>query len=54
MKFRYNTQIGFSYDIARHGYAVLGQRGFFDRFKVTFDYQIKSLEIKEKISTKQL
>jgi predicted aspartyl protease len=43
----YKTKIGFSYDIAKHGYGILGQKGFFDIFSVKFDYLKAEIEIKE-------
>ena len=44
----YKIKAGFLPNIARLGYGVVGQKGFFDLFKVTFDYQKEELEIKEK------
>lgn len=38
--------VGFSYDIAKHGYGLLGQKGFFDIFIVKFDLIEKQIEIK--------
>lgn len=40
------TLVGFSYDIAKHGYGLLGQRGFFDIFTVKFDLIKKEIELK--------
>ncbi len=40
--------VGFSYDIANHGFAVLGQIGFFDGFRVLFDLQKDEIDIKPK------
>lgn len=37
---------GFSYDMQSLPYGLLGQTGFFDRFKVEFDYQNKRIELK--------
>ena len=37
---------GFSYDIAKHGYGILGQRGFFDNFVVKFDLLKEEIELK--------
>lgn len=39
---------GFSYDIVKNGYGILGQKGFFDHFIVKFDYSKKEIEIKNK------
>lgn len=44
----YKTVIGFSYDIARHGFGILGQRGFFDMFIVKFDFSKEEIELKER------
>lgn len=38
---------GFSYDIAKHGYGILGQKGFFDIFTVKFDLSKQEIELKE-------
>lgn len=40
------TRVAFSSDIASWGYGVLGQRGFFDEFAVTFAYQKSIVELK--------
>lgn len=42
------TEIGFSYDISKNGYGILGQRGFFDLFAVKFDLQKEDIELKER------
>lgn len=39
---------GFSYDMQSLAYGVLGQVGFFDTFKIEFDYQNKRIELKPK------
>lgn len=44
----YKTIIGFSYDIAKHGFGVLGQKGFFDIFIVKFDLIKEEIELKER------
>ncbi len=44
----YQIVAGFSYDIAKFGCAILGQKGFFDKFSVKFDYQKEEIELKEK------
>lgn len=33
----YKTTVGFSRDIARRGFGILGQKGFFDIFVIKFD-----------------
>lgn len=42
----FRTDVGFSYDIAKHGYGILGQRGFFDMFIVKFDLVKEEIELK--------
>jgi len=41
----YPIVAGFSYDIAKHGYGVLGQKGFFDIFVVKFDFLREEIEL---------
>ena len=43
---KYKVPVGFSYDIAPHGYGVLGQKGFFDIFVVKFDLAKEEIELK--------
>lgn len=45
----FKTEIGFSYDISKNGYGILGQKGFFDLFSVKFDLQKEDIEIKERV-----
>jgi len=44
----YSMVAGFSYDIAKHGYGILGQKGFFDIFVVKFDLVKEEVELKER------
>jgi len=44
----YKTVVGFSYDIAKHGFGILGQIGFFDIFVVKFDLIKEEIELKER------
>ncbi len=44
---KYRTTVGLSYDIAKHGYGILGQKGFFDLFTVKFNYPKEEIELKE-------
>lgn len=44
----HKTIVGFSYDIAKHGFGILGQKGFFDIFTVKFDLQEEKVELKER------
>ena len=39
---------GFSSDMKTLPYGILGQTGFFDRFKIEFDYRGKRIELKPK------
>jgi len=43
--FEVETECGFSDDISRDGYGILGQDGFFDNFKVTFDRRSEKVEL---------
>lgn len=43
-RYRIPTKAGFA-KLPNHGYGVVGQRGFFDQFKVTFDLPDEELEI---------
>jgi len=45
----YKTTVGFSYDIAKHGFGILGQKGFFDIFVVKFDLLKEEIELKERV-----
>lgn len=42
----YKSVVGFSFDIAKHGYGILGQKGFFDIFVVKFDLKKEEVELK--------
>lgn len=42
----YKTRVGFSSDIAKHGYGILGQKGFFELFAVIFHYAKEEIELK--------
>ena len=44
--FRKKVTVGFSYDIAEHGYGIFGQKGFFDLFIVKFDFLKTEIELK--------
>lgn len=43
---RFDTDIAFSFDIAKHGYGILGQKGFFDVFQVQFDLKKEVIGLK--------
>lgn len=40
------TEVGFSYDISKNGYGILGQKGFFDSFVVKFDLNKNEIDLK--------
>ncbi|MFA4880666.1 MAG: aspartyl protease family protein [Candidatus Doudnabacteria bacterium] len=42
----YAIKVGFLPEIARLGYGVVGQKGFFNLFMVKFDYQKEEIELK--------
>lgn len=42
----------FSDDISDSGYGILGQQGFFNNFKVIFDYKNKKIQIKTNVVKK--
>ncbi len=44
----YKTKVGFSYNIANQGYAILGQKGFFEMFAIKFDYKKGEIELIQK------
>ncbi|MFH1192928.1 MAG: hypothetical protein V1656_01260 [Candidatus Jorgensenbacteria bacterium] len=44
----YKTKVGFSYDIAKHGFGIVGQKGFFNIFVVKFDLLREEVELKER------
>jgi len=46
---KFVTEIGFSYDISKNGYGILGQKGFFDKSIVKFDLEKEEIEIKERV-----
>lgn len=45
---RYATPVTFSFDIRDDGYGVVGQVGFFDQFKINFDYSRKLITLRSK------
>ena len=44
----YETEVGFLPNIAKMGYGVVGQRGFFDTFVVKFDLPVGDIEVNPK------
>lgn len=43
---QFQAEVGFSYDISKNGYGILGQKGFFNLFIVKFDLQKNEVEIR--------
>lgn len=46
--FDFDLYCGFSFDMKKLPYGILGQTGFFDRFRIEFDYSNKRIELKPK------
>lgn len=44
--FSFNAPVVFSRDISPDGYGILGQQGFFDHFKVTFEHKKRLIWLK--------
>lgn len=40
-----NTPVVFSNDISENGYGILGQQGFFNLYKISFNYSIKAIDL---------
>ena len=40
------TEVGFSEDISKYGFGILGHKGFFEYYKVTFDLLKEVVELK--------
>lgn len=43
----HKCDIGFSYDMEKLAYGILGQHGFFDKWVVKFEYNKENIELKE-------
>jgi|SRR3989344_5977979 len=43
----HTCDVGFSYDMEKLAYGLLGQYGFFDRWTVKFEYHKENVELKE-------
>lgn len=44
--FTFDAPVVFSEDISPNGYGILGQQGFFDKFKVTFEHSKRLIWLK--------
>jgi len=40
-----NTPVVFSNDISDNGYGILGQQGFFNKYKIEFDYKGRKINL---------
>lgn len=45
--YKHRCEIGFSYDMEKLPYGLLGQDGFFDKWIVKFEYHKENVELKE-------
>lgn len=43
----HSCEVGFSYDMEKLAYGILGQHGFFDKWIVKFEYSKENIELKE-------
>lgn len=43
----FSCYVGFSFDIEQLAYGILGQVGFFDKWRIKFEYDKENVEIKE-------
>ena len=43
----HTADVGFSYDMEKLAYGILGQDGFFNRWNIKFEYKKENVEIKE-------
>lgn len=45
--FTFNAPIYFSADISPDGYGIVGQQGFFNKFKISFNLHQRTIELKK-------
>ena len=43
----YTTEVAFMPSLSKNGHGLLGQKGFFNLFKITFDNKHQDIELKE-------
>lgn len=43
----HECEVGFSYDMEKLAYGLLGQYGFFNKWRVRFEYDKENVEIKQ-------
>lgn len=41
------TEVAFMLNLSKNGHGLLGQNGFFDLFKISFDKKKEEIELKE-------
>src|SRR3990167_3272093 len=46
----HTCEVGFSYDMEKLAYGLLGQDGFFNKWVVKFEYQKENVELRETVS----
>ena len=44
---RFPSEVVFSQAISNQGFGILGQKGFFDQFQITFNFQDLLIELEE-------
>src|SRR3989338_5442240 len=45
--YTFNAPVYFSSDISPDGYGIVGQLGFFNKFKITFNFDKRKIELKK-------
>ena len=45
--YTFDAPIYFSPDISLDGYGIVGQQGFFDKFKILFNFKARKIELKK-------
>ncbi|PJE58206.1 MAG: hypothetical protein COU81_01975 [Candidatus Portnoybacteria bacterium CG10_big_fil_rev_8_21_14_0_10_36_7] len=45
--YTFDAPVYFSTDISLNGYGIVGQEGFFDKFKILFNREAKKIELKK-------
>ncbi len=45
--YTFDAPIHFSPDISPNGYGIVGQQGFFDKFKIIFNLEARKIELKK-------
>ncbi len=45
--YTFNAPVYFSSDISPDGYGIVGQQGFFDKFKILFNLEARKIELKK-------